>query len=114
MEQNATTSANGALRQAAGAERERLLSGLRSAVTEAEQWLSSADTGSPDFAATQARFKETLTNAKTDLLKLEDSVLARGKLAAKSADTYVQDHPWMAVGVGAAVGLALGYLISRD
>jgi ElaB/YqjD/DUF883 family membrane-anchored ribosome-binding protein len=33
--------------------------------------------------------------------------------AARATDQMVRDNPWRAIGVGAAVGLLLGYLVSR-
>ena len=112
MDQNINQASGSTLRDEAGADRERLLSHLRDAVTDAEQWLSTAiKDGSADIEHAKAAFKETLQTAKTDLLRLEDSMLARSKLAAKATDTYVHDHPWGAVAVGAAVGLLAGLVI---
>jgi ElaB/YqjD/DUF883 family membrane-anchored ribosome-binding protein len=109
MDQNIKS---GSLRDEASADRERLLGHLREAVTDAEQWLSTAaKDGTADVEHAKAAFKETLHTAKTDLLKLEDSMLARGKLAAQATDSYVHDHPWGAVMVGAAVGILAGLLI---
>lgn len=108
-----TNPASGNLRDTAGADRERLLSHLREAVTDAEQWLNTVTRdGSADIEHAKAAFKETLQTARTDLLKLEDSVLARGKLAARATDGYVHAHPWGAVAVGAAIGVAAGLLIA--
>ncbi len=33
--------------------------------------------------------------------------------AAQKADTYIHDKPWHGVGLGAAIGLVVGILISR-
>ncbi|WP_333620423.1 YqjD family protein [Pantoea septica] len=33
--------------------------------------------------------------------------------AAQKADGYVRDNPWHGVGIGAAIGVAIGMLISR-
>ena len=109
--QNPTTG----MRQETGADRERLLSHLREAVSDAEQWLKSAAKDGPaDIEQAKKQFQEAVACAKTDLLKLEDTMLARGKLAAKAADTYIHDSPWVGVGIAAAAGLALGYIIGRE
>lgn len=103
------------LRQEAGADRERLLDHLRVAVSDAEQWLNSAPQDAPaDITHAKTPCRDAIDGAKADLLKLEDTLLARGKLACQSADAYVQQRPWVGVGIAAAAGLALGYLISRD
>jgi len=44
-----------------------------------------------------------------------NSVDMRGsaRQAARYTDEYVRDNPWRAIGVGAAAGLLIGYLVSR-
>ena len=44
---------------------------------------------------------------------LDSSVRTGARQAAKVTDTYVHDHPWRVIGAGAAVGLLVGYLLSR-
>lgn len=98
----------------ASQDRERLMNDLRSAIGDAELWLSNIGSqGSADLGHIKSKFDDTLRTAKTDLLKLEDTMVARGKIAAQATDVYVKDNPWTSVGMGAAIGLALGYLIAR-
>jgi ElaB/YqjD/DUF883 family membrane-anchored ribosome-binding protein len=68
---------------------------------------------SPSNRATRARFDDTLRTAHSDLRKLEDSLLSHSRNAADSIDVYVRDNPWKAVGIGAALGVLAGVLISR-
>jgi ElaB/YqjD/DUF883 family membrane-anchored ribosome-binding protein len=116
MDQTAPNTANSnTLRDEAGADRARLLGHLRVAVSDAEQWLSSAaKDGTADIEYAKNEFKQTLHAAKADLLKLEDSMLARGKLAARATDAYVHGNPWQAVAAGAALGLLAGWLIAAQ
>jgi ElaB/YqjD/DUF883 family membrane-anchored ribosome-binding protein len=94
--------------------RERLMGDLKRAVQDAETWLRNATSAnSEDLGMVKAKFEDTLRTAKRDLLKLEDSMLARGKIAAQATDHYVHDHPWKAVAAGAAIGVIVGMLISR-
>jgi ElaB/YqjD/DUF883 family membrane-anchored ribosome-binding protein len=94
--------------------RERLLSDLKHSIQDAEQWLRSASAaGSNDLDMVKARFEDALRTAKKDLSKLEDNMLARGKMAAQATNVYVHDNPWKMIGAGAALGLALGWLIGR-
>ena len=37
----------------------------------------------------------------------------KAKEAARATDDFVHEHPWKAVGIGAAVGVIVGMLISR-
>ncbi|WP_295999543.1 DUF883 domain-containing protein [Rugamonas sp.] len=98
-----------------GAEaRARLMNDLKTGIGDVEHWLRDAqDEGGDGIGDARAQFEDTLRTAKTDLLKLEDSVLARTKIAARQANVYVQDHPWQAVGLGAAVGVIVGLLVAR-
>ena len=94
--------------------RERLMSDLKQAVQDAETWLrNAASANSEDLGMVKAKFEDTLRTAKRDLLKLEDSVIARGKMAAQATDHYVHDHPWKSVAAGAAIGVIVGLLIAR-
>lgn len=94
--------------------RDKLLDDLRTVVSDAEQWLRQGShlTGE-ELMAAKERFERTLRIAKDDLIKFEEAVVARTKEAAKATDEYVHENPWKAAGIGAAVGIAIGYLISR-
>lgn len=100
---------------AAGAEaRERLMNELKNVIGDVENWLHDAsEHGADGMANAKAQFEESLRTAKTDLLKLEDSMVARTRLAAQQANVYVKDNPWKAVGLGAAIGVIAGMLIAR-
>ncbi|MBB3224615.1 DUF883 family protein [Pseudoduganella umbonata] len=112
---NGITAGTGTIGSDTGAARERLLGDLKNAIGEAEHWLRSAASSSADGAEeAKSQFKETLRSAKTNLLTLEDTALAKGKLAAQCADTYVHDNPWRSVVIGAVVGLLAGVIIARD
>lgn len=94
--------------------RDRLMDELKNVIGEAEKWLKDAKTQvtEPD-PQIRARFEDSLRTAKTDLLKLEDSVVARTRVAAQTANTYVKENPWKTVSLGAAVGVIIGMLIAR-
>ena len=44
---------------------------------------------------------------------MEHAVVDKTKACARATDDFVHDQPWKAVGVAAAIGLALGVLIGR-
>lgn len=95
--------------------RDQLMSDLKSVIADAEQWLRHGGQLTGDeLAAAKAKFERTLASAKADLMRLEAVVVEKTKEAAKATDEYVQENPWKAVGIGAAVGLAVGVLISRS
>ena len=94
--------------------RDQLMSDLKSVIQDAEHWLRAGSqmTGE-ELQAAKAKLERTLTSAKADLIRIEEAVVERTKEAAKATDEYVHENPWKSVGIGAAVGLALGLLISR-
>jgi ElaB/YqjD/DUF883 family membrane-anchored ribosome-binding protein len=99
---------------ASSAARDKLMDELKNAIGEAETWLK--DAASQESIVpneTRARFDDTLRTAKSDLRKLEDSLIARSRSAAESANVYVRDNPWKSVGLGAAIGVVVGLLIAR-
>lgn len=94
--------------------RDKLMNDMKNVINEAEDWLSNAgERSGEDLRAVKERFESTLQTAKTDLLKVEANMLAKGKLAVQATDVYVKDNPWTSVGVGAAVGILLGLLVGR-
>ncbi|MYM88384.1 DUF883 family protein [Rugamonas sp. FT82W] len=98
---------------ASAAARDRLMNELKHAIGEAEDWLKDAAKDPAPASENRARFDDTLRTAKTDLRKLEDSLIARSRGAAESANVYVRDNPWKSVGLGAAIGVVVGLLVAR-
>lgn len=94
--------------------RDQLMSDLKSVIQDAEAWLTRGGqmTGE-ELQAAKAKFERTLSGAKADLIRFEETVVEKTKEAAKATDEYVHENPWKAVGIGAAAGLVIGMLISR-
>ncbi len=94
--------------------RDQLMSDLKTVIQDAEQWLrhGSQMTGE-ELSAAKAKFERTLSSAKADLIRFEEAVVEKSKVAAKATDDYVKENPWKAVGIGAGVGVVIGMLISR-
>ena len=94
--------------------RDQLMSDLKSVIADAEQWLRHGGqlTGE-ELAAAKAKFERTLASAKADLIRLEEAVVEKTKVAAKATDEYVHENPWKSVGIGAAAGVIIGMLIAR-
>lgn len=59
------------------------------------------------------QMRENLERARQSLHAAEESVRERGQAAMEATETYVQTHPWQAVGIAAGVGVLLGMLIRR-
>ncbi len=93
---------------------EKLMADLQAVVEDAEALLrATAGQAGEKVAAARARAEESVRAAKKRIGELEEDLIARTKEMADSADTYVRENPWQAVGIAAAAGLLLGLLMSR-
>ena len=93
---------------------EQLMHDLQSVIRDAEDLLkNSALPGSEDFKSAKERFESTIRHAKDEIVRLEKLVVNKTKEAVHATDDYVKHNPWQAVGLGAAVGLVIGLLITR-
>ena len=54
-----------------------------------------------------------LEAATSKAQEMQTAVVQTGKEMAETADDYVKENPWKAVGIAAGVGLLVGVLISR-
>ncbi len=94
--------------------REKLINEMNGIISEAENWLKDASAlGGEDIVAVKDKFAATLQTTKMDLLKLDADLITKTRLAAKATGAYVKHNPWTVIGVGAATGIALGWLIGR-
>lgn len=94
--------------------RDQLMNDLKNVIQDAEQWLRHGGhlTGE-EFQVAKAKFEQTLSHAKQDLMQLQESVVEGTKEAARATDDYVHENPWKSICIGAGVGLLMGVLISR-
>jgi ElaB/YqjD/DUF883 family membrane-anchored ribosome-binding protein len=94
--------------------RDQLLSDLKTVIQDAEAWLRHSGTlTGEEFKAAKAKVERTLVKAKEDIIRSQEAVVEKTKVAAKATDEFVTENPWKAVGIGAAIGLVLGLLIAR-
>jgi ElaB/YqjD/DUF883 family membrane-anchored ribosome-binding protein len=94
--------------------RDQLLSDLKTVIQDAEAWLRHSGTLTGDeFKAAKAKVERTLIKAKDDIIRSQEAVVEKTKVAAKATDEFVTENPWKAVGIGAAVGVVIGMLIAR-
>jgi ElaB/YqjD/DUF883 family membrane-anchored ribosome-binding protein len=94
--------------------RDQLVTDMKAVIADAEALLhATADAAGERVEALRARAQQTLTDAKMKLAQLDDDMVRQAKDAARTADKYVRDNPWGAVGIAAAAGVVIGLLISR-
>ncbi|MCK6411942.1 MAG: DUF883 family protein [Azonexus sp.] len=96
------------------ANKEKLVSDLKVVVADAEEILrATAGTAGEKVAELRERIGVRLRDAKERLQDAEAALLDKTKACARATDDFVHEQPWKAVGVAAALGLALGVLIGR-
>ncbi len=96
------------------ANKEKLVSDLKVVISDTEELLrATAGTAGEKVGELRERLGIRLRDTKERVLDLEAALIDRTKAAARATDDFVHDEPWKAVGVAAALGLALGVLIGR-
>lgn len=93
---------------------EVLMADFQALVRDTEKLL--ADTA--NLAGDQAdelreQIHERLAQARETLHETQASVRERGEAALGTAELYVQEKPWHAIGIAAGVGLLIGLLANR-
>jgi ElaB/YqjD/DUF883 family membrane-anchored ribosome-binding protein len=93
---------------------EKLVSDIKSVISDAEEMLSeTADQGGDKVAKLRARVQARLQDAKVRLGEAEILLVAKTKAAAKATDAYVHESPWTSIGVAAGLGVLLGLVVGR-
>jgi ElaB/YqjD/DUF883 family membrane-anchored ribosome-binding protein len=96
------------------ANKDKLVSDLKAVVNDAEEILrATAGAAGEKVSDLRAKIELRLRDAKERLADAEAILIDKTKAAARATDDFVHDEPWKAVGVAAALGLALGVLIGR-
>ena len=100
--------------QATSQARDQLVDDLKAVIDDAEELLkATAGAAGEKISAVRARTEERLRAARERLKGVQDDVIGRAKDAANATDEYVHEHPWTAIGIGAAAGVVVGVLIAR-
>ena len=100
--------------QMTAAHKEKLVSDLKVVIADTEELLrATTDVAGEKMGELRERLGVRLRDAKDRVIYLEHAMIDKTKAAARATDDFVHDQPWKAVGVAAALGLALGVLIGR-
>lgn len=93
---------------------EKLVSAIRSEISDAEEVLSATiEQSGEKIAKLRGRIEKRLREARFRLVVAEEALVAKTKAAAFATDDYVHGSPWTAMGVAAAVGVVIGLLVGR-
>lgn len=66
-----------------------------------------------DLTRAKAKLGKRVAAAKKSVAAVGGAISDQARNAAKTTDGYVREHPWQAVGIGAALGLLLGVTLAR-
>ena len=87
---------------------------IQNVVTDAQELLKTVQSeGSGKLAEVKTKVQAKLDDAREMLGQLQTRVQDGTKVAIDSTDQYVRSNPWRAVGISAAVGALVGFLIAR-
>lgn len=92
----------------------KILNDLRVVIEDAEELLRVTSNHASDGAANiRSRVQTQMSQAKADLVRLQQTAVAKVKATSDATDEYVHENPWKAIGVAAGAGLFMGLLVSR-
>lgn len=93
---------------------QRLVSAIRSEISDAEDMLSAtADQVGEKISRLRSRIEARLREARVRLADAETLLVEKTKAAARAADDYVHESPWTAIGIAAGVGVLVGLALGR-
>lgn len=72
-----------------------------------------ADLKDADVARVRSKVQRAVDATKQSLAESADTLRQHAQRVAGSADDYVRDSPWQAVGVAALIGAVVGILVTR-
>ena len=74
---------------------------------------SLSDTLEEELSKIRSKAEQALKQSRYRLGETGDAIAKQTRVAAARADEYVRENPWTGVGIGAAIGVVLGVLLSR-
>ncbi|MDC9589193.1 YqjD family protein [Xenorhabdus sp. XENO-10] len=93
---------------------EDLRAELQSLADTLEEVLNdSGEKSKAELEKLRSKAEKMLKDARHALNDANDKLVDQTKEIAGHADNYVRDNPWTGIGIGAAVGVVLGVLLSR-
>lgn len=91
-----------------------LVNEFKTLISEGEELMRQTSNLSGDaLSLARDRFRARLADARSKMYDLGDVARVRGREAARVADDYVRESPWISVGAAAGVGFLVGVLLAR-
>ncbi|CAO97955.1 DUF883 family protein [Erwinia tasmaniensis] len=93
---------------------ENLRAELKSLADTLEEVLSSSgEKSKSELDKLRSKAQSALNDTRSRLGDSGERIAQTTREAAGRADVYVRDNPWTSVGVGTAIGVVLGVLLTR-
>jgi ElaB/YqjD/DUF883 family membrane-anchored ribosome-binding protein len=87
---------------------------LRQIVNQAEALLNAiGDDGDASLAGLRSRVNESIDAARSRLADIEEQANRASPRAARAAEEWVRENPWVAVAIAAGLGLVIGTILAR-
>jgi len=105
---------NGDLSEGAGKIKTVASAEIKNLIADVEDLVARiADLKDADVARVRNKVLRAVDSAKSSLAGSAETVRRQAQRVATTADDYVHDRPWQAVGIAALVGAVVGVLASR-
>jgi ElaB/YqjD/DUF883 family membrane-anchored ribosome-binding protein len=83
-------------------------------ITDIEDLVKQATSLTGDeLTAAKAKLAERLATARASMTQMGDSVATQARTTVAATNEYVHEQPWKSIGIGATVGLLLGFALAR-
>lgn len=87
---------------------------LKSLADTLEEVLSnSGEKSKEELSKLRGKAEQALRESRHRLGETSDVIAKQTREAAARTDEYVRENPWASVGIGAAIGVVLGVLLTR-
>jgi ElaB/YqjD/DUF883 family membrane-anchored ribosome-binding protein len=87
---------------------------IKSLIADVEDLMARiADLKDADVVRVRSKVQRAVDATKQSLADGADAIRQHAQTAASTADDYVRDNPWQAIGVAALVGAVVGILATR-
>ena len=87
---------------------------IKSLIADVEDLMARiADLKDADVVRVRSKVQRAVDATKQSLSDGADAIRQHAQTAASTADDYVRDNPWQAIGIAALVGAVVGILATR-
>jgi ElaB/YqjD/DUF883 family membrane-anchored ribosome-binding protein len=87
---------------------------IKSLIADVEDLVAKiADLNDADVARVRNKVQRAINTAKESIADSADTIRQQAQRVAGSADDFVRDSPWQAVGIAALIGVLIGLVATR-